>query len=253
MDIATLLGLLSGLGIIAFAIGPEQLGIFIDVTSFLIVVVGTIAAIMVNYPLKDLGVMIAVGMKTLFYKTNAPEDVIPSMVEYAGTARRDGILALQSVMGQLDNDFMKLGLQLAIDGAEPQSIMKILETEIEYVKGRHKDGIDMFMALATLAPAFGMIGTLVGLVLMLQKLDDPSSIGPAMAIALITTFYGALMANLFFMPMAGKLKKRDTDEIMVMELVLEGIISIASGDNPRLIEQKLNAFLLPKLRKSSFD
>ncbi len=253
MDIATVIGIVGGLGIIAFAIGPAQLGIFIDVTSFLIVVLGTFSAVFVSYPMPDVIAMVGVLNKTLFYQTKSPDEVIPQLLEYAGTARRDGILALQPVMSSVDDPFMNLGLQLAIDGAEPQAIMKILETEIEYVRERHKTGMDMAMNLATLSPAFGMIGTLVGLVLMLQKLDDPSSIGPAMAIALITTFYGALMANLLFMPMAGKLKKRSTDEMLVKEIMLEGISSIASGDNPRMIEQKLNAFLIPKMRKTVFD
>ena len=132
-------------------------------------------------------------------------------------------------------------------------ILKILETEVEYVKERHKIGAEMAQNFGMYLPAFGMIGTLVGLVLMLQTLDDPSTIGPSMAIALITTFYGALLANLVFLPMAGKLKKRSADEVLVKELMVEGIISIASGDNPRLMEQKLHAFLLPKLRESQFD
>lgn len=253
MDIATIIGVVGGLAVISAAIGPSQLTVFVSVPSFLIVIGGTLAAVMVNYPLSDLFTMIGVLKKTMLYKTQSPKQIIPTILDFATRARRDGILALQSVMGQVDDPFLSRGLQLAIDGAEPQMIMKILETEVEYIKERHRIGAEMAQTFGTFLPAFGMIGTLIGLVLMLQKLDDPSTIGPSMAIALITTFYGALLANLVFLPMAGKLKKRSADETVVKELIMEGVISIASGDNPRLIEQKLHAFLLPKLRESQFE
>ncbi len=253
MDLATIIGIIAGLGVIASAIGVENLTIFISIPSFLIVVGGTVCAIMVNYPLADLGTMINVIKKTLFYSVPNPRDIIPMLVDFGSKARRDGILVLQSVTKDIDDPFVGQGIQLAIDGAEPQMILKILETEVEYVKERHKLGAQMAEAIGTFMPAFGMVGTLVGLVLMLQSLDDPSTIGPSMAIALITTFYGALMANLIFLPMAGKLKKRSADEVLVKELIIEGIVSIASGDNPRIMEQKLHAFLLPKLRQSQFD
>ncbi|VAX18274.1 Flagellar motor rotation protein MotA [hydrothermal vent metagenome] len=253
MDIATVIGIVGGLGLIFVAIGAEQIIYFVSVPSLLIVVGGAGAAIMVNYPMSDVIAMIGVLKNTLLYKAVSPKEVIPKLVDYASTARRDGILALQSVTADISDPFMSKGIQLAIDGAEPQVIMKILETEVEYIKERHRIGADMALTFGTFLPAFGMIGTLVGLVLMLQKLDDPSTIGPSMAIALITTFYGALLANLVFLPMAGKLKKRSSDEVMIKELMTEGIVSIATGDNPRIIEQKLHVFLLPKLRESQFD
>lgn len=253
MDLATIVGIIGGLAIISAAIGPAQIVYFISVPSFLIVIGGTTAAVLVNYPFSDVVTMISVLKKTLTYRIQSPKEIIPMIIDYATRARRDGILALQSVMGQIEDPFMSRGIQLAIDGAEPQTILKILETEVEYIKERHRIGAEMAQTFGTFLPAFGMIGTLVGLVLMLQKLDDPSTIGPAMAIALITTFYGALMANLIFLPMAGKLKKRSADETLVKELITEGIISIASGDNPRIIEQKLHVFLLPKLRESQFE
>ncbi|VAX24545.1 Flagellar motor rotation protein MotA [hydrothermal vent metagenome] len=253
MDLATIVGILMGLGIIGSAIGGDKLILFINVPSFLIVIGGATSALMVNYPFADIITMISVLKKTLLYKTQSPKDIIPQVVEYAGTARRDGILALQGVADTIDDPFLSRGLRLAIDGAEPQTILKILETEVEYIKERHRLGAEMALTFGTFLPAFGMVGTLVGLVLMLQNLEDPSSIGPSMAIALITTLYGALMANLIFLPMAGKLKKRSADETLIKELLTEAIISIASGDNPRIIEQKLHAFLLPKLRESQFD
>ena len=156
-------------------------------------------------------------------------------------------------MDEVESDFMKKGLQMAIDGQEPSEIEDILYNEIEKVKDRHQKGADMFTAFGTFAPAMGMIGTLVGLVLMLQNMSDPSSIGPSMSIALLTTFYGALMANIIFMPMANKLKSRSKDEILIYEIILTGIQSLVAGENPRVMEQKLHGFLPPKERISSFD
>ena len=148
---------------------------------------------------------------------------------------------------------MKKGLQLSVDGLEPNSIREILQTEIVAIQDRHKLGSDIFTTIGTFAPALGMIGTLIGLVQMLQTMNDPSTIGPAMAVALLTTFYGALLANILCLPIAGKLKNRSNDEVMMKELMAEGIIAIAKGDNPRIIEQKLNAYLPPQLRENSFQ
>jgi len=253
MDLSTIVGIVGGLGVIIGAIGTDKLVVFVSLPSFLIVVVGSVGAFLVNYPFADVKIFISVLMKTLKYKTAEPDEIIPMLIDFGGKARRDGILVLQQESKNIDNTFLSKGIQLAIDGTEPQMILKILETEVEYVKERHRLGAEMSTAFGTYLPALGMIGTLVGLVLMLQSLDDPSTIGPSMAIALITTFYGALLANLIFLPMAGKLKKRSADETLLMEVMIEGIVSIASGDNPRIMEQKLHAFLLPKLRKSQFD
>ncbi|MBF0169732.1 MAG: MotA/TolQ/ExbB proton channel family protein [Nitrospinae bacterium] len=253
MDIATVIGLVAGFGLIVISIGASQLIYFVDIPSVEIVIGGTAACFAVNYPLKDLVAFATIVKKVFLYKTVSPDQVIPQILDFAGRARRDGILALQSVIGSVEEPFLQKGIQLAIDGTEPQAIMTILETEVEYVKERHRLGMEMLQSLGSLAPAMGMIGTLIGLVLMLQSLDDPSTIGPAMAVALITTFYGALMANLMFLPMAGKLKKRAADESLIQELIIEGVISITNGDNPRIIEQKLNAYLLPKQRKNHFE
>ncbi len=253
MDISTIIGVAGGFGVIAMAIGPDRLVIFINIPSFLIVILGSTGAFLVNYPFADIKIFVGVLKKTLSYKVSSHDEIIPMLIDFAGKARRDGILVLQSATKDIKDPFLYKGMQLAIDGTEPQMILKILETEVEYIKERHRLGAEMSTAFGTYLPAFGMIGTLVGLVLMLQTLDDPSTIGPSMALALITTLYGALLANLIFLPMAGKLKKRSADETLITELMIEGIISIASGDNPRIMEQKLHAFLLPKLRKSQFD
>jgi chemotaxis protein MotA len=253
MDIATIIGIGGGLTLMVMAIGAANLPMFISIPSVLIVIGGTTAAVLVNFPLKDFFGMIGIVKKAFFSKTEDVKTIIPMMVDYGQRARRDGILVLQDVVGDIKDPFLAKGITLAIDGMEPQIIMKILETEVEYIKERHKNGAEIVMAFGIFSPAFGMLGTLIGLVLMLQSMDDPSTIGPAMSLALITTFYGALMANLIFLPLAGKLKKRSADEVLAKELSLEGIISIASGDNPRIIEQKLHSFLIPKLRKSAFE
>lgn len=254
MDLATLLGIVSAFGLVFYAIlSSSGLGIFIDVPSLLIVVGGTIGVGLITYPLGAfLGVM-NVTMNVFFVRTKEPGAVIPAMVDYASTARRDGILALEGAAKDAEDAFLGKGIQLAVDGLEPRAISAILETEIEYLDERHGRGSVMFQSLGAISPAMGLIGTLVGLVQMLQNLSDPSAIGPAMAVALLTTFYGAILANMIFLPIAGKLKSRHQEEMLGMQIMLEGIISISNGDNPRTIEQKLHSFIAPSERKSSFN
>lgn len=174
------------------------------------------------------------------------------MVEFAKVARRDGVLALENVAGDTEDPFMKQGVQLVVDGTEPELTRQILEVEIEQIDSRHKVGSGVLESMGNFAPAMGMLGTLVGLIFMLQSLDDPSTIGPKMSIALVTTFYGALLANLLFIPLSEKLKKRNSEEILYKEMAMAGILSIQSGDVPRIVEQKLNTFLPPSQRQSQF-
>lgn len=219
----------------------------------LIVIGGTVGVLLVGYPLKTALSVIGIVMKTFMYKVDSGSDVIAKLVELAQTVRKDGILALESEVGNIDNKFMAKGLQMAIDGQEPSVIEDILYKEMDKVAERHALGADMFTSLGTYAPSMGMIGTLVGLVLMLQNMSDPSSIGPSMSIALLTTFYGALMANILFLPMSGKLKNRSKQEMLVHEIILVGVQSLVIGENPRIMEQKLLGYLPPKERNSSFD
>ncbi|MFO7783471.1 MAG: motility protein A [Thermodesulfobacteriota bacterium] len=254
MDIATIIGIFTAFALVISAIlMGSGLALFINIPGLMIVVGGTLGATMINYPLPDILKVINVVKNAFFHRKQTVQELIGEFVNLAGTARREGILALESSIGDMKDEFMRKGLQLSIDGLEPGSIKDILGTEIESIQDRHKLGADIFTTLGTFSPALGMIGTLIGLVQMLQTMDDPSTIGPAMAVALLTTFYGALLANVVFLPIAGKLKNRSTEEVMAKELMAEGIMSIAKGDNPRLLEQKLNAFLAPGLRKSSFE
>jgi chemotaxis protein MotA len=252
VDIATLIGLVLAFGLVVFAIG-SGISSFIDPPSAMIVIGGTIGVMLVSYPLGDVLKIIGVAMKTIIYKLPAPKDVIAQLVEFSQVVRKEGILALESRVGDVDNPFMAKGLQMAIDGQEPNEIEDILYMEMEKLKDRHSKGADLLTQMGTMAPAMGMIGTLVGLVLMLQNMSDPSSIGPSMAVALLTTFYGALIANLVALPMSAKLKSRSKDELLLHEIILTGIQSLVAGENPRVMEQKLLGFLPPKERQSSFD
>lgn len=248
MDIATIVGIVGAFGLVLMAIGGG-LPAFINVPSLLIVVGGTMGATMIAYPLKDVLGIFGVAAKTVFAKDASGKDVIGIFMDFASKARREGILSLETDIKDVEDEFMKKGIQLAIDGLEPGSIRDIMETEVAYLQSRHKLGAEIFTTIGTFAPALGMVGTLVGLVQMLQSMDDPSTIGPAMAVALLTTFYGAIIANIVCIPMAGKLKTRSSQEVEVRELVVEGVLSLSAGENPRIVEQKLMSFLPPKQRK----
>lgn len=254
MDIATLVGIVVAyiLVFVALLLGPG-VGVYIDIPSVLIVIGGTLGIILMNWPLNKVLNVMSVVMKTFLFKADSPADLIFKLVDFSQRARRDGILALESAEEEVTDLFLKKGIRLAVDGTEPEVIKTILETDLSYMQDRHKEGAAVLESMAAFAPAMGMIGTLIGLVAMLQTMSDPSSIGPAMAVALLTTFYGALIANLFAAPLAGKLKTRSAEETMLKEIMIAGIMAIQSGDNPRIVEQKLNAYLPPKARKSQFE
>ena len=251
MDLATILGIAISFGLILMAmlLGGSPM-IFVDVPSILIVFGGTIGATLTHYPLPVFLTLGKVIRKTLIAKTQTHQVIIDQFMDYANRARREGILALEPVIKSMDDAYVRKGMQLTVDGLEPEAIQAIMEAEISNTETRHGGGIDLLNALASYAPALGMIGTVIGLVQMLQSMDDPSSIGPAMAVALITTFYGAVLANLVFIPLAGKLKKRSGDEIQIMEMQMEGVLGISRGENPRIIAEKLSSFQPPKERKT---
>ncbi|GAB6888804.1 motility protein A [Desulfothermus okinawensis JCM 13304] len=250
MDLATILGIVIAFGlVIASLVMGGSPGVFINFPSALIVFGGTIGATLVNYPLKNVIGVIGVIKNTFLYKAESPSAIIERFLEYAQKARKEGILSLEPILKEIDDDYLRKGLQLTVDGMEPEVIREILETEIAYLDERHELGAEVVSIMGSFAPAMGMIGTVIGLIQMLQTMSDPSTIGPSMAVALITTFYGAVLANLVFNPMAGKLRARHKEEVLIRELILEGIISISKGENPRIIEEKLNSFIPPKERK----
>lgn len=252
MDLATLLGMIVSFGLIGAAIaGGGSPLTFIDSASMLIVFGGTIGATLTHYPLSTALSVGKVVRKTLVGKTPSTTGILDQFTDFANRARREGILSLEPIINSLADPYLKKGLQLTVDGLEPESIQAIMEAEINSVEGRHETGIELLSALGAYAPALGMIGTVIGLVQMLQTMSDPSTIGPAMAVALITTFYGAVLANLVFLPMVGKLKHRSKEEILIMEMQMEGVLGISRGENPRIIQEKLSSFQPPKERKSS--
>ena len=252
MDIATIVGLLLAVGLVAWAIisgAGDKAGAFFDPASIAIVVGGSVGAALISLPLKHVSGVFGVLKKAFFTKPQNPQRLIADIVKYAEIARKDGILALEGVTKDIEDDFLVSGVQMAVDGTDPELIEQILTNELQTVADRHATGKAMFDLIAKYAPAFGMIGTLVGLVIMLQNMDDPSKIGPGMAIALLTTLYGTMVANIFASPIAEKLGTRSTEEIFLKTIVIRGVMSIQSGDNPRTVEQKLKTFLKPSLRE----
>jgi len=251
MDIATLLGIVSGVGLVLGAImtgGPLE--IFIHIPSAMVTVGGTIASTLINFPLgKVLGVM-KVVKKVFLFKLPSHSLIISKIVEFAMLSRREGLLALESKLETMEDPFMAKGIRLIIDGFPTETVRDILQIDVDQTSGRHIVGKSILDSMGAAAPAFGMIGTLIGLVQMLQNLDDPSKIGGGMAVALITTFYGALMANVIFLPLAGKLGQREKEEVLIREIIIEGVIAIQAGDQPQLVEEKLKSFLPPADRKS---
>ena len=252
MDIGLIAGIIAGLGLVAFGIitGGTPFSAFIDTGSILIVIGGGIAATFVQYPLADMLGISKVFMKALKNPEFNTGQIIDKVIELANVARREGLLALEEAVDEVNDEFLKKGVMLIVDGTDPEMVKNILETELTNMIDRHGKGRGIFEALGSLMPAFGMIGTLVGLVGMLQSLSDPSAIGPKMAVALLTTFYGSLFANLIWIPIAGKLQIKSDEEALVKEVMIEGLLSIQAGENPRIIEEKLKAFLSPSVRKT---
>ena len=252
MDIATIIGLVVGAVMVVFGIvssgGVEALGNFFDVPSIIITIGGSISSLITSYTLKDtINSLKSVGMAFKDPKLD-PAEIIGKIIELSNVARREGLLALEEVAGTLEDEFMKKGILLIVDGTEPELVRGILETELVNMDDRHRNVAGFYDTWAALGPAWGMIGTLVGLVNMLQNLTDSSTIGPNMAVALLTTLYGSMIANWFATPLASKMKAIGAQEYQMKEIVIEGLLSIQAGENPRVIEEKLKSFLSPGAR-----
>ncbi len=253
MDFATIIGLLLGLGMVVFGIASGDGGIsllpnFIDVPSVIITIGGSIAGIVACNKLSDLmpgfkGLMMSIKEPGF----NAPE-MITSIINLSNVARKEGLLALEEQARNVEDAFLKKGINLVVDGTDHELVRGILETELSMMEARHKKVSGFWEKWAELGPAWGMIGTLIGLVNMLKNLTDSSTIGPNMAVALLTTLYGSLIANWLCSPTASKLKVNNDNEIVVKQIVVEGLLSIQAGENPRVIEEKLKTFLSPAQR-----
>jgi len=252
MDFTSLLGLLAGTAFLVYGIYISgEMGNFYDLPSIYITVGGTIGALLISYPFSRILTMPKLFWKVLFPRRLDMKAAIDQIIELASIARREGILALENRAMEMNDPFLRKGIFLVVDGTESELVRNILETELAYLEERHKHGQEMFESGATFAPAFGMIGTLIGLVNMLKHLSETDTLGPSMAVALITTFYGCILANMFFSPIAAKLKQLSAEEVLYKEILLEGILSIQAGENPRIIEEKLVAFLPPKARREA--
>ena len=252
MDIATVAGLVLMFGaIIGSIFAGGDFSAFIDVPSVIVVIAGVIGATLAKWPLGIVQKAVQIGMKTIFYQASDPQETINQLVELAETARRESVFALEKV--QLDDKFMKKAMTLAADNRPPEVISSVLNLEIDALEERHKVGIDLFDGIALDGPAFGMIGTLIGLVTMLGNLSDQAAIGPAMAIALLTTFYGAILANVIGNPFKNKLTHISKTEISKMKIIIQGTLSIVAGENPRLIKEKLGAYIAPSARQEEED
>ncbi|MGB9689991.1 motility protein A [Thermogutta sp.] len=252
MDIASVIGILGGflLIVVSIAIAPgASAKAFIDYPSIVMVVGGAIAALLTSMPLRDVLKIGGVVKKVFFNKSDDVSALIQQIVSLAETARRDGLLALENRLPEISDPFIVLGVQMAVDGTRPEVMEDILRTEMDAVAARHQTGKLIFDQIGKFAPAFGMIGTLVGLIIMLGNMSDPNAIGPGMAVALLTTLYGAIVANVVALPMAEKLGHLSREEQIRMEIVVRGIMAIQAGENPRVIEQKLRTFVPPKARK----
>lgn len=255
MDIASLLGMLLGVVMVVFGIvsgdqGVAALGNFGDLPSIIITIGGSLAGVIGCNTMPDF----INGLKgiTLIFKSSNTDagEVIKTIIDLSNVARKEGLLALDEASNSIEDPFLKKGVMLVVDGTDPELVRGILETDLVCIEDRHKKVIALWEKWAELGPAWGMIGTLIGLVNMLKLLDDPSSIGPNMATALLTTLYGSLLANWLCNPVASKLKVRNAEEIMMKEVTVEGLLSIQAGENPRVIEEKLKSFLSPKSRDS---
>ncbi|SFL78380.1 motility protein A [Halanaerobium salsuginis] len=244
MDIATVVGFIAGAIIfgIVVLLGGNVI-IFVSIQSALVVLGGTLAGVMISYTFDDLK-NIPNLLRVSFQNDNVEsEHVIETLVDFAEKARREGLLALEDDANQMEDEFLKKGIQLVVDGTDPELVRNILETKLTFLTERHTKGRGIFSTMGELAPAFGMIGTLIGLIQMLSQLDDPDQLGGGMAIALITTLYGALLANWIFIPLTKNLETQSNHEIHVKEVIIEGILSIQAGENPRIVKEKLHAFL----------
>ncbi len=256
MELGSLIGFISGTFFILASIlisanfDLGKTGIFINMPSVMITIGGTFAALFIAFPLpKVLNSLKAIGHVFKPQQVNSTE-AITKIIQLANLARKEGILSLEEAATNMEDKFLQKGIMLIVDGTDPELVRNILVTELSYIDGRHGEVRGVWEFLGSSAPAWGMVGTLIGLIVMLMDMSDPGKLGPSMAVALITTFYGSLISNFVANPVASKLKTYSNEEMLMKEVLIEGILSIQAGENPRIIEEKLKAFLSPTLRGS---
>lgn len=252
MDLATLIGLVGGFAFIIMAmLLGGSMSMFVDVTSVLIVIGGSSFVVLMKFTIGQFFGAAKIAAKAFIFKTDNPEDLIAKIVEMADAARKGGFLALEEM--EITNSFMRKGIDLLVDGHDAEVVKSTLKKDIVLTNERHDRGVGIFSAFGDVAPAMGMIGTLIGLVAMLSNMDDPKSIGPAMAVALLTTLYGAIIANMVAIPIADKLGMRKEQEKLNRSLILDGVLAIQDGQNPRVIDSYLKNYLNEKKRSVDID
>ncbi|HOI42108.1 MAG TPA: MotA/TolQ/ExbB proton channel family protein [Elusimicrobiales bacterium] len=252
MDIATLSGIIVFMGFVLGSVylqeGMAGFKPFLNIEAFLIVMGGTFCALLVNFPLSSVISSGKVLRKVLTTRGEDTSRLVSTFVSLAQKAKKEGFLALQADVQTIDNDFLKRGVQLVIDGADHEFIRNMLETEIDFIRERHKNGREIFNALGTYAPAFGIIGTVLGMILMLSSIEDVAAVPRRMALALAAAFYGLASGYWLFMPMGGKLKNRSEEELFVKEIIIRGVLLLQSGATPSVVEANLKAYLNPAAR-----
>jgi len=250
MDLSTLVGTILVIVLVfwSMAMGSGGLILFWDVPSAVLVFGGTFSVILMHFTFADMGAVVKVTLRTFMVKLRSPEQEIDRLLEYATVARKEGLLALEAKVQDVNDRFLSKGLQCLIDGLPPETVRSILQMEADVQRSRHAHGKKLLEMFASFAPAFGMIGTLVGLVQMLSSLKDPSQIGGGMAVALLTTLYGALIANMICLPLAGKLDLRAKQEAQLRTLMIDGLLGIQAGEKPAILRERLEAFVRPQAR-----
>ena len=255
MEISTILGLVIGFGAMigVLLVGESQVSLakFIDLPAIMMVFGGAIAVALVGYPMKQVLNVFAILKNAFLHKTHSPIALIDDLVNLAEIARKDGLLALESKTRDIEDPFVTLGIQLSVDGTRTEIVEEIMRNEIASLESRHREAKKILELVGRCGPAFGMIATLLGLILMLGNLDNPDTIGPSMAVALIGTLYGAVLANLVCIPLGEKLSYLNQEEILAKQIILKGVLSIQAGDNPRIVRQKLDTFVAPKFRRQT--
>ena len=252
MDISTIIGIVGAFAMVIFAsitAGGNPMAL-VNLPSFLTVILGSYFALAVAIKMSDAVGIFGIMKRAFNVPTFNEASLIQKMIAFSEKARREGLLALEDELEDLDDEFMKKGLRLVVDGTDATVIRDIMDLELTQMQARHAEKQGHMLTWAALGPAFGMMGTVVGLVNMLQNLEDTASIGPNMALAIITTLYGSLLANVFALPFATKLKGQSLQESTVREMVIEGVLSIQSGDNTRILALKLLAYVNPTARKA---
>jgi chemotaxis protein MotA len=260
LDLSTMIGIGIGFGMIGIGMllaSGGDIGLMIALyvnqpSSFALTVGGSLGAVFMATPMEKLSSIFQVVSRFALtdQKNTAYDELIEQMVDFATEARRNGVLALDARTEEIEDPFIKNGIQLAVDGTAPEQIEEILSQEVDGMKKRHEENQGILLKWGEMAPAYGMIGTLIGLVAMLANMDDPSTIGPSMAIAIITTMYGSMVANMFCIPIANKLETRSKEEVTRKEMIIDSILAIQNGDNPRIVKQKLMTYIPPKIRET---